>query len=97
MTCLTSIADFLPKSKRLGHFQRLGHFLWEGMKPSPALDALLAEASQGMQGLAILAAWREKNIPRLMRISQRRRGRKGSAGVYRSLRSWRLSEKDSRK
>ena len=40
--------------------KRLGHFLWKGIKPFPALGTLFAKAAQGIQVLAILAAWREK-------------------------------------
>lgn len=42
----------------------VGSFFMGGHEALPGLDTLLAEASRGMQGLAILAAWREKNIPR---------------------------------
>ena len=51
--------------------QRLGHFLWKGMKPFPALGTLFAKAAQGIQVFATFAAWREK-------ISREEGSRKGA-------------------
>ena len=60
-------------------FQRLGHFLREGMKPSPAPSTLFAKAAQGIQILATLAAWREKT-------SREEGSRKGAKGAKECVR-----------
>ena len=58
--------------------QRLGHFLWKGMKPFPALGTLFAKAAQGIQVFATFAAWREKisreEGSRMLFILSQRRG-----------------------
>ena len=51
----------------------------KGMKPFPALGALLAKAPQGYACLSALSGLARKNIPREMRLSQRRGERQGSA------------------
>ena len=52
----------------------------KGMKPFPALGALLAKAPRVYRSLRPLRLG-EKNIPREMRFSQSRGERKGCAGV----------------
>ena len=65
----------------------------KGMKPFPALGALLAKAPQGYACLSALCGLARKNIPREMRLSQRRGERQGCAGI---CVPWRFGEKRNR-